>query len=104
MEPPNLLIPIAIGLALIVPAYFSISVFRRIEPESTKWQRTCTLAFFSYVVLIAMAVLMVVFAPWPFGMAALIPLAFYGFVRIRFIRVATNHARELREAGELPSA
>ena len=104
MKPAHLLVPLAIGLAFILPAYFSISVLRSIDPKGTKWQRTCTLAFFSYVVLIAMAILTAVSVPWPFGLLALIPLAFYGFARIRFIRVATNHARAQREVGDLPSA
>jgi uncharacterized membrane protein YidH (DUF202 family) len=64
MEPQTLVIAIAIGLAFIPTAYLFISALRRIDAQSAKWQRTCTWAFFSYVILIVMAVLMLVFAPW----------------------------------------
>src|SRR3569623_1781663 len=90
-ELQRLVIAIVIGLAFTAPAYFFVSVLRRSDAQCTKWQRTCTLAFFSYVVLIVMAVLMLGFAPWPFGMLALILLALCGFARIHFMRIAINH-------------
>jgi hypothetical protein len=103
MDPTIILIVIA-GSALAFSAYFLVSTFRRVDPQSPGWQSTCTMSLLGFITLIAVAMVILVFAPWPYCMLALVPLVLNGLARNRFMRSAANRARVRHDAGIEPRA
>lgn len=100
MDNRGFLIAVVIGLPFIGLACFTVMTFRHVDPNSPSWQRTCRKSLVTSISLIALFMGVVAFAPYPYFLLAIIPLALCTMARSRFIGQAARHAKMLRDTSD----